>query len=74
MPSDLPIIRVRTTQENINKLKIIAKEHNRSMSGELEYELLQLIKRYEEKHGEISINVNNNSGIIIGENKGTIHM
>lgn len=74
MPSDLPIIRVRTTQENIDKLKIIAKEHNRSMSGELEYELLQLIKRYEAEHGKILISVKNNSGIIIGENKGTIHM
>lgn len=56
MPSDLPIIRVRTTQENIDKLKVIAKAHNRSMSGELEYELLKLIKDYELKHGEIKPN------------------
>lgn len=55
MPSDLPIIRVRTSQENIDKLKIIAKEHNRSMSGELEYELLKLIKHYEAEHGTINL-------------------
>lgn len=58
MPSDLPIIRVRTTQENIDKLKVIAKAHNRSMSGELEYELLKLIKDYELKYGEIKTNNN----------------
>lgn len=72
MPSDLPIIRVRTTQENIDKLKVIAKEHNRSMSGELEYELLQLIKRYENEHGKIE--AGDNKGVIVGDVKGNVKM
>lgn len=55
MPSDLPIIRVRTQQNIIDKLKIICDNNNRSMSKEVEFLIKLHIKEYEAEHGEIII-------------------
>lgn len=55
MPSELPIIRVRTTQEIIDKLKVISKENNRSMSRETELLIKNHIKNYESYNGEIKL-------------------
>ena len=55
MPSDLPIIRVRTSHDNIIKIKAIAKFNNRSVSKEMEKLMLDHIEEFESKYGEIKI-------------------
>ena len=65
MPSNKPIILVRTTEETIDKCQ----EENRSMSKQAEKMILDLIKDYEQKNG--TINVKN---INVIDNKGTINM
>lgn len=55
MPSNKPIIAVRTTDEIIEKMKIIAEENNRSVSKEVELLIKRHIKRYEEDNGIIKI-------------------
>lgn len=55
MPSNKPVIAVRTTSEIIEKMKYIAEENNRSVSGEVELLIKKHIKRYEEDNGEIKI-------------------
>lgn len=74
MPSKKPIFTIRAEQELFDKISLIAEENGRSANKEIIQLIKQAVQKYEEEHGEISINVNNNSGIIIGENKGTIHM
>ena len=37
MPSKLPVIKANTTDNNINKMKYIAKYNKRSLAKELEY-------------------------------------
>lgn len=37
------------------KIKIIAKEENRSLTNALEYIIILAIKEYEEKYGEIQL-------------------
>ncbi|WP_418840610.1 hypothetical protein [Roseburia inulinivorans] len=69
MPSNKPIILVRTTEETIDKFKVICQEENRSMSKQAEKMILDLIKDYEQKNG--TINVKN---INVIDNKGTINM
>lgn len=69
MPSNKPIILIRTSEETIDKFKIICKEENRSMSKQAEKLILDLIKEYEKKNG--TINVKN---INVIDNKGTINM
>lgn len=56
MPSKLPILKMNTSQENIDKMKIIAKENKRSMAKELEMIVELHIKQYESIHGEIKLN------------------
>ena len=48
MSSTLPVIKVRTSQENVQKIKSIAKCNGRSTSKEVEL----LIKRYVEEFKE----------------------
>ncbi len=48
MPSNLPRYPLRTSQENIDKLKKIAAKHNRTLNKEIEYVLLQYIEQNEE--------------------------
>lgn len=55
MPSTLPVIKVRTNEENIIKMKAIAKQHNRSVSNEIEILIEDYIAKYEKKHGVIEI-------------------
>ena len=55
MPSNKPIIAVRTTDDIIEKMKFIADENGRSVSKEVEMLIKKHIKRYEEDNGEIKI-------------------
>ena len=55
MPSKLPIIKANTTEENIIKMKTIAKYNKRSMAKELEMIVEEHIKEFEKEHGEIEI-------------------
>lgn len=53
MPSNKPVIVIRTTDEIINKFKIICEEENRSMSKQAEKMIQDLIKKYEKENGII---------------------
>lgn len=55
MPSKLPIIKANTTQENIIKMKTIAKHNKRSVAKELENIIENHINEFEKKHGVIEI-------------------
>lgn len=55
MPSDLPIIRVRTEADNIAKIKTIAKYNNRSVSKEMEKLMLDHIAEFEREHGKLEV-------------------
>lgn len=55
MPSNKPVIAVRTTSEIIEKMKHISKENNRSISAEVEMLIKKHIRRYEEDNGKINI-------------------
>ena len=55
MPSKLPAIKANTTEENIIKMKTIAKYNKRSMAKELEMIVEEHIKKFEKEHGEIDI-------------------
>lgn len=69
MPSKKPMFTLRTDQENIDKLKVIADIEGRSDNKQLEYILKQYILAYESNHGTINVkNVN------LIDNKGTIIM
>lgn len=63
------MITLRTEQEYIDKLKIIADYEGRSDNKQLEYILKQYIENYETKHGNINI-----KNINMIDNKGTIIM
>lgn len=54
MPSNLPVIRTRTKQENIDKMKFIAEYNKRSLAKELELIIEQHIAEFETEHGEIT--------------------
>ena len=54
MPSDKPKIVIRTEQETIDKLNIIAKEQNRSRANLAEYILKDFISKYEKENGRIN--------------------
>lgn len=54
MPSDKPKIVIRTEQETIDKLDIIAKEQNRSRANLAEYILKDFISQYEKENGRIN--------------------
>lgn len=55
MPSKLPVIKANTTEENIIKMKTIAKYNKRSMAKELEMIVEKHIADFENEHGEIEI-------------------
>ena len=55
MPSKKPIFTLRTEQETLDKLHILAELEERSDNKELEYILKRYIKQYEQEHGEIEI-------------------
>lgn len=54
MPSNLPVMKTRTTEENIDKMKFIAEYNKRSLSKELELIIEKHIKDFEKEHGEIT--------------------
>lgn len=53
MPSEKPIVAIRTTEELKKKIEYIAAENNRSTSKEVELLIKKHIKRYEEDNGTI---------------------
>lgn len=55
MPSKLPVIKANTKEENIIKMKTIAKQNKRSLAKELEYIIEKHIKEFEAENGEIKI-------------------
>lgn len=55
MPSKRPVIAIRTTEEIIEKMKVISEENNRSISKEAELLIKKHIKKYEEYNGEIKL-------------------
>lgn len=55
MPSKLPIIKANTSDENIIKMKAIAKHNKRSLAKEVEYIVEKHISEFEKEHGEIEI-------------------
>ena len=55
MPSKLPIIKANTTEENIIKMKTIAKHNKRSVAKELEYIIEKHINEFEKENGKITI-------------------
>lgn len=59
MPSTKPVIMIRTTNEIIEKFKIISQEENRSMSKQAEKLIIDLIKQYEKENGIIQIDDSN---------------
>ena len=63
MPSQKPVIAIRTSQEIINKFNYIADEENRSMSNLGEHLIKKYIKDYESINGEISIESDENKSM-----------
>lgn len=55
MPSELPVIKVRTSQENVTKIKTIAKYNNKSTSKEIEKLIEKHIAEFEKSVAEIKI-------------------
>lgn len=55
MASNLPVIRARTSEDNIIKMKFIAKCNGQSLSKEIGYIIEQHIAQFEKEHGEIKI-------------------
>jgi hypothetical protein len=55
MTSMKPTIMIRTTQEIKDKFEYICKEEHRSMSNQTEKLIIDLIKSYEQEHGEIPL-------------------
>ncbi|OUQ20189.1 hypothetical protein B5E84_05520 [Lachnoclostridium sp. An14] len=55
MPSTLPVIKVRTDEENLIKIKTIAKFNKRSVSKEIEKLIEDHIASFEQTYGKIEI-------------------
>lgn len=62
MGSTKPQILIRTNQELIDKLDILAKAQNRSRGNLAETILLDYVNKYESKHGNIVIGEINQTG------------
>ena len=58
MASKLPIIKANTKEDNIVKMKTIAKFNKRSLAKELEYIIEKHIAEFEREHGEITVRLN----------------
>ena len=55
MPSTLPVVRIRTCEDNVIKMKTIAKHNKRSVSKEIEMLIEKHITDFEKEHGTIII-------------------
>jgi hypothetical protein len=53
MPSKKPVIKANTDQWLIDKMKIIAEKHRRSLAGEIEFICREHIEAYEQQNGPI---------------------
>lgn len=53
MPSKRPVIMIRTTDETIEKFRILCEKEHRSMSNYAEKLILDTITKHETEHGEI---------------------
>lgn len=62
MASNKPQILIRTEQELIDKLDVLAKAENRSRGNLAETILLEYVNNYESKNGNIIIGEINQSG------------
>ncbi len=63
MPSNLPVIRVRTNEDTVIKIKYVAKYDKKSLSKEIESLIFKRIEEFESEHGEIKIEQMNLSEI-----------
>lgn len=57
MPSKLPIIKANTTQDNIEKMRVIASTNKRSIAKELEWLIERHIAEFESIHGTIDTTI-----------------
>lgn len=57
MPSNLPVIKVRTNEDVIEKFRIIAKSNSRSMSKEAEHLILKHIREFENRYNEKEVKI-----------------
>lgn len=55
MPSKLPVIKANTSEDNIIKMKTIARYNKRSLAKELEYIVEKHIMEFEKEHGKIEV-------------------
>ena len=55
MPPDLPVIKVRTSEDNVIKIKTIAKYNDRSVSKEIENLMINHINEFESTVSKIEI-------------------
>ena len=71
MPSKKPQILIRTSQELIDKLDIIAEKDSRSRSNLAEKIIIEYVEKYEQNNGNITIGditqKGNNNTIKIGK-------
>lgn len=58
MPSDLPIITLRLSHEDNAKIKYIASDNCRKINDEIKKLVLNHIKEYEAKHGDLIVEEN----------------
>lgn len=55
MPSNKPVIAVRTTDDLKKKLEVIAEFNSRSSSKEIEFLIKKHVQQFEQTHGEIQV-------------------
>lgn len=55
MPSKLPVFNIRTEQQIIDKISIIAQKNERSLNREIVYLIKKRIEEFEAEHGEIDL-------------------
>jgi phage-related protein len=60
MPSNLPIITFRLSENDNLKFKYISKENNRKINDELKMLVQNHIKEFEAEHGEIIVGEDGN--------------
>lgn len=55
MPSSLPVIKANTSQENVMKMKFIARHNKRSLASELVLVVEEHIQEFEREYGKIRL-------------------
>ena len=59
MPNYFTPFSLRVSEELLSKVKVIAVRNKRSANKEIEFALEQYVKNFEDSHGEISIEGDN---------------